>query len=407
VLLLLDRPEMQIERRADQLYGELTQQVARGAGIEAVLCTVHEVTGRAVAYYDAGRELRMQYGSDPAPAIFAGLRPQAGRQVSGRDTLIIRAIGNGMHALGFIALGGTTIDLWDELAADRAAAALALELSKLRAVQAVEARAGGDLLRGLLDGAPLDMSILHQQAADMGYDLSRSHVAILMAPSDVATTTDLLRQRLQHELQSQQTTAPFVQYENTVLCLYPDDEQLAGTNKLLGPLSNDLRIGAGISAPASTAAGWQQAYTEAQQALALGRQLFGPDSVTAFSDLHVYRLLAELRASPSLASFHHSILGPLVEYDRRHNSALLDTLEVYFAARCNLREAAERLEIHRNTLLYRLRRISQIGHVDLERTENVLALQIALKAHRILILPGANGYAANGPVTSNGNGSQP
>lgn len=404
VLLLLDKPEMQIERRADQLYGELTHHIARGAGIEAVLCTVHEVTGRAVAYYDAARELRMQYGSYPAPAIFAALRPEAGRQVMGRDTLIIRAIGKSALPLGYIALGGSTIDLWDELAAERAATALALELSKQQAVQAVEARASGDLLRGLIDGYPLDISILHQQASDLGYDLKFPHVAVLIAPIGSTTTTEELRRRLQQELVAQQTNAPFVEYENMVLCLYPDDERLVRIRKLLAVLSEDLMIGAGISAPAANAANWQRAYTEAQQALALGRQLFGPNNITAFGDLHVYRLLAELRGSPSLSNFHHSILGPLVEYDRRHNTTLLDTLEGYFAAQGNLREAAEQLAIHRNTLLYRLRRIGQIGQIDLERTEDALALQIALKAHRILTLPGANGsngHIANG---SYGNG---
>lgn len=412
VLLLLDKPEMQIERRADQLYGELTHQIARGDGIEAVLCTVHEVTGRAVAFYDAGRELRMQYGSYPAPAIFATVRPEAGRQVIGRDIIIIRAIGKNALPLGYIALGGGMIDLWDELAADRAATALALELSKLQAVQAVEARASGDLLRGLIDGLPLDMSILHQQASDLGYDLSNAHVAVLIAPVGITPTIDVLRQRLQQELVTQQINAPFVENEHTVLCLYPDDERLARVRKLLAALSLDLTIGAGVSAPAANAASWQRAYTEAQQALALGRQLFGPDNITAFSDLHVYRLLAELRGAASLANFHQSILGALVEYDRRHNTTLLETLEGYFATQGNLREAAEGLAIHRNTLLYRLRRIGQIGQIDLERTEDALALQIALKAHRLLTLPGANGsngHIANGHIanvtqSANGNG---
>lgn len=246
------------------------------------------------------------------------------------------------------------------------------------------------------------MSILHQQAADLGYDLSRSHVAVLMAPADAATTIDMLRRHLQQELLVHQTNAPFVEYENTLLCLYPDDERLAHARALVETLNGELAIGAGVSSPAASAASWQRAYAEAQHALALGRQLFGARSITAYCDLHVYRLLAELRASPSLSNFHHSILGPLVEYDRRHHTALLDTLEGYFAAQGNLRQAAEGLEIHRNTLLYRLRRIGQIAHVDLERTEDTLALQIALKAHRILTLPGANGYSSNG---ANGHGS--
>jgi len=112
--------------------------------------------------------------------------------------------------------------------------------------------------------------------------------------------------------------------------------------------------------------------------------------MTMYGDLRVYRLLFELRSSPELWSFYQTTLGALVEYDRRHNAALLETLEGYFAAGGNLSQASEQLRIHRNTLLYRLRRIAQISGAELERPEDMLALQVALKAHRVLASPYAD-----------------
>ncbi len=114
-------------------------------------------------------------------------------------------------------------------------------------------------------------------------------------------------------------------------------------------------MSAGASTPALTAAGWQGAYQEAQQALTLGQQLFGDRCLTSFDDLHVYRLLLELRTSRELRQFHQSILGALVDYDQRHAAELLVTLEGYFDEQGNIRAAAERLKVHRNTLIYRLR----------------------------------------------------
>jgi PucR family transcriptional regulator, purine catabolism regulatory protein len=118
----------------------------------------------------------------------------------------------------------------------------------------------------------------------------------------------------------------------------------------------------------------------------LGRQLFGPRSFTSFSDLGVYRLLLELRESSELQSFYHETLGALIEHDRSNSGELLHTLDGYFAALGNLHQAADLLHIHRNTLIYRLRRIGEISGLNLKRAEDALALQIALKAHRILMV---------------------
>jgi len=395
VLLQLDRPELQLERRAAQLYSELTNQVTNGAGVEGVMCTVHEATNRAVAFYNASGELRLQYGSRPAPAVFAALRPrESGRPpltATDGHAMIVKMVGKGAMMLGYVAIGGMRLEEWDDLAVDRAAFALALELSKQQAVQAVEARAGGDILGALMNGAPVDMGLLQEQALELGYDLQRPHLALLIVPADSATAVDTIHARLQHHLQTQHVGAPYVVRDSSLLCLYPEDAGSGRSWDLLRALSSDVPISAGISAPAFNAGGWQHAASEAQQALTLGRQLFGPRSLTSFVDLHVYRLLFELRTSTELQRFHQSILGALVEYDRRHHTVLLTTLEGYFDTQGNLREAAERLLIHRNTLLYRLRRIAEIAGIDLERTEDMLALQIALKAHRVLGLPAANG----------------
>ncbi len=384
VLLLLDNPRLQVERRAAQLYSDLTQQVARGEGIAGVLHTVAEATGRSVGFYDTTSRLCAHQGPASTLAIFEALRPKSpGKVAKNPHPMIVEAVAKGTTRLGYVALYGSALDQWDEMAADRAAAALALELTKEQAVQAVEARVSGDLLRSLVNGAPPNIVVLQEQASALGYDLRRPHVALLIAPAD-GITVGMVRDRMEREIQIQQRRAPHIARDHAVLCLYPTDDRLEQPWSLLRTLASELPIGAGMSTPAPTAAAWQRAYTEAEQALALGRHLFGPCSLTSFADLHVYRLLFELRASPELWNFHQTILGALVEYDRRHHAALLETLEGYFAAQGNLSQAARQLQIHRNTLLYRLRRISQIGGVDLERPEDALALQLALKAHRVL-----------------------
>ncbi len=384
--LLVDL-DVQLERRAAQLYSELTQHVAADDGAEGIVRLTAERTGCAVAYLNADGEVRIQRGPRHLRAAFSGLQLPLSPTGQAMDVVVrTYPIGQPAQRLGYVAVAGPTLDRWDELAATQAVAALALELAKQQAVHAAEARIRGNVLRTILSGTVTDPVSLQQQAAELGYDLQRPHVALVIAPVDKATTLEQAQTWLRRLLGRQQLAAPTLVREETLVCFCPSDEQLTQPYALLQALTEEAAVNAGLSTLATAAAQWSRAYDEAEQALLLGRELFGQGTFTAFSDLGVYRLLLELRSSSELQSFYHQTLGALTEHDRANGGELLHTLEGYFAALGNLHHAADLLHIHRNTLIYRLRRITEISGLSLKRPEDVLALQIALKAHRVVTM---------------------
>jgi DNA-binding PucR family transcriptional regulator len=89
------------------------------------------------------------------------------------------------------------------------------------------------------------------------------------------------------------------------------------------------------------------------------------------------RLLEELAGSPDLTPFGE-LVRPLIEHDRERRSDLVRTLRVYFATGANASEAADRLFLHRNSLLYRLERIQKLTGLDLKDPAAGLALQLGL-----------------------------
>ncbi len=91
------------------------------------------------------------------------------------------------------------------------------------------------------------------------------------------------------------------------------------------------------------------------------------------------RLLRELASSPDLAPFRE-LVRPLVEHDRERRSDLVRTLRAYFAAGSNASEAADRMFLHRNSMLYRLARIQKLTGLDLKDSRAALALQLGLLA---------------------------
>ena len=87
--------------------------------------------------------------------------------------------------------------------------------------------------------------------------------------------------------------------------------------------------------------------------------------------------------------FYQDALGPLVEHDSRRQSDLIRTLGGFFEANGNLAKAAQELDVHRNTLVYRLERIAALTKLDLNDSDNRLILHLALKTQRVLAtIPG-------------------
>ncbi|HEX5849967.1 MAG TPA: helix-turn-helix domain-containing protein [Rubrobacter sp.] len=92
-------------------------------------------------------------------------------------------------------------------------------------------------------------------------------------------------------------------------------------------------------------------------------------------------MFEELARSPGLGPFR-DLIGRVETYDLEHNSDLLRTLRVYFAANTNTSEAADRLYLHRNSLTYRLARVEHLTGLDLKDHRARLALQLGLLAIR-------------------------
>ncbi len=89
------------------------------------------------------------------------------------------------------------------------------------------------------------------------------------------------------------------------------------------------------------------------------------------------RLLRELARDGALEPFR-ALISPLEDHDRTRGSDLVRTLKTYFAAGANASEAADRLFLHRNSMVYRLERIQMLTGLDLRDHRAALALQLGL-----------------------------
>lgn len=100
--------------------------------------------------------------------------------------------------------------------------------------------------------------------------------------------------------------------------------------------------------------------------------------------LHFYRdVMLEHMLSHIPAEQTRFLISPdifrLREANRDYSFSLVDTLKVYLECNCNLARTAERLFLHKNTLLYRLNHIRSIIRCDLNDADDRLLLMMSFK----------------------------
>jgi hypothetical protein len=81
---------------------------------------------------------------------------------------------------------------------------------------------------------------------------------------------------------------------------------------------------------------------------------------TAASSPGMFGLFYDALDFEEMESFCDRNIGKLIDYDKLNGSSLVRTIEVYFENKFNLSRTAKELRIHRNSLMYRLRRIDEI-----------------------------------------------
>lgn len=123
-------------------------------------------------------------------------------------------------------------------------------------------------------------------------------------------------------------------------------------------MSNNIRIAAGGEHSLKEI---RRSYEEALWTLRLSKSLGQPKHICAFSDVELFSLLLRgfgRKEKAKEAAFR--LLKPLIEYDAKNNARLLETLWTFVLCDRDKKETALRMHLHRNSLRYRLSRITRL-----------------------------------------------
>jgi sugar diacid utilization regulator/putative methionine-R-sulfoxide reductase with GAF domain len=392
--------------RSAALQQDLLSTVLDGGGLPAVARTVTVATGLSMAVFGADGAIVAATGGEdvpswPPPRVPA---PRRRGRVQGRLSDDERGEGflgpiyaDGDQAGWVLLLGTPEAVEFTELVAGHAAMACSLALLRERAAVQARTEALEQVLWDLLQGSSAHRSAARVRAQQLNVSLSgdlRVLAAGLENVDELALSrcwdtsqTDRLRRDVLRTVRDGEhgRSLALVSLRGDQLVAVAPRLDSPGAKDLVDRLTDalrrqhaELRLSWGISRPHPDVSGLPSAFNEARTARSAARRM-GTRTAFLYEELGIVRLLLGSGDDPDLQAFIDDVTGPLVTYDREHGGALVQTLRAFFDADCSQRLAAERLFVHHKTLRYRLERIKQLTGLDLNRHEDRMRADFALR----------------------------
>ncbi|TET08862.1 MAG: transcriptional regulator CdaR [Candidatus Atribacteria bacterium] len=125
--------------------------------------------------------------------------------------------------------------------------------------------------------------------------------------------------------------------------------------------------------------GLSKSFKEATQALDVGAKLGGAGDIYHINDLGIGRILAEIKKDTQQEIIKETFYSSKEVRGRKINETLLETLKAFFDNNLSISKTAQVIYVHRNTLLYRLRRVKEITGLDPKKFDDAVQLRMALK----------------------------
>lgn len=407
-----------------RVHSTLAQLLHRGAGITALCSRLARLSGCSVAV--VGNDLHL-LGFDPGPggldpnAVTAALRAAEERlaalavQDHGSQSVAVLDVLVRGHRVVCVAGAIKLVEQRDgwvmllddgehvtdhDLAEHRSAVEQAVtivgtELLRVRGLERAEERARGNFVHALLHSLFSNRADLVARASHYGFDVNGrygvvvAHSGGLIARDDSpAKLAEMAREaaRLLPGPRGQTLTAvvgdviAIVRPVSDVQRGQPDpaltelrDYATTLDRRLMRRTERLVLVAFGR--PVTGAAAITESYREARVALEL-RQRLNVDGVCGFADLRVDSVLLELAQQQQGREFSAEILDPL---RTERDGSLVEVARTYVEAGGNVNEAARRLRVHRNTMLYKLERINRLLHRDIRDPDSQFTVWLALR----------------------------
>lgn len=413
----------------NKIHNSLTDIVLQGEGIQSICSKLCELTGYPVAIFSSNN--RMIAFSDKQEKIYylvseSRLIKEFERcnstessstkilEIQGKRFVITPIIVE-KKIYGFLVMFGYS-SLAGELnikALEQGAIVVALEFLKEKNIQEIKKTMMKDLVNDLLEGNGSNPDVLKERGRYFDWNLKEGRQVIIV---DVEKFNTYYREKGQNVKNIQEFKNLFLDtvkitirkvdskaivtdkndravvlisiptgYKKSLNSLYLYTKKIASNIQQEVTLNlNGMKINLGIGRYYESIENLPKSYKEALEALNLGKKIVGSGKVIHFNDLGIYKLLLDVSDENQLKDFALNHLQPLIKQDEQHGTELMATLEAYLRNDKKIYKTAKELFVHRNTVRYRIKKISGILGIDMGDGEILFNIYFAFKALKVV-----------------------
>ncbi len=140
----------------------------------------------------------------------------------------------------------------------------------------------------------------------------------------------------------------------------------------------------GIGRASADFSGLSNSHYEAKTAMLLAHT--HGETIMAFERLGVFRILFDAKNIEALKLLYTETIGLIEKTDAEHNTEFLATIKTFLQQSGSIRDTANAMYVHYNTIRYRLKKIRDLIGIDLAREESHLDMSVCIEYHNLLHL---------------------
>ncbi len=406
------RKQHVILEKSLEMHNQLTGLVLRGKGIEAICDTLTAFIGSPVQVEDHNFNIKATTMHNTTARFVSGKELLENKDYIGQDyelfqerkpveifpalntTQYLVPIVAGQQFMGLITtvLTHRKLKQLDKVAMEQGATIIALEMLKQRAAVEQTKRLKENFLEHVLERNYESEEWMHHRALELGFNLKKIFqvITVEVEPGRTDKSRPEIYQEIREFCVDSFPNDIVITKNNHILIMvslnHKDKED--GVKPLVESLKERLSFlieegtwWVALGTFCDKLADCVTSYRNAIASLNIMKVLNLKNKVVSYDNLGVFSLI-EINPE-NFAEFAKRTIGPLIEYDQKHKTQLVNTLNLFYKYNSNVLKASRKGFLNPSTMKYRLRRIQEITGLNLKEPEISLQLQLAMRLTNI------------------------
>ncbi|MBU3182871.1 PucR family transcriptional regulator [Clostridium psychrophilum] len=260
----------------------------------------------------------------------------------------------------------------DLASADIIVQAFAMEFSRIMKFSSELLPLQNVFLSELFHGHINNQNQLKEWSSHVNLTLSKGYCLLAIQPTR-ATIDSVLLQYIHQQFEKKLPSVLSIVFDECIYLLITTvntksmmDSFVKAQMQMLKPILVELHLLAGISDRFDNLLDLRPYLYQAKHALTLGKLNPKCPMISVYNNLVLENILSTVRTHMEPQNYMHPTLSILEKHDNLNGTEYLTTLKTYMTSMCNSTKTSKALNIHRNTLLYRLNRIVQLTDINLD-----------------------------------------